>query len=229
MMNALRYSLLGLLATAGLSSATFSITVTPTGGPSFTAYNSGSTSGSLIDLLDGSPFNGADLILNYNITNSPGSGFFQINSLFFVYQNNPNPISFQVTITESTATYPVGAGNSVVGFTDFGASGNALGSFDSTTTFAGTGANTISFPTGPFTPIASNYSGSTSFISGGTTGAISIQFNVTVPNNSNVSLGANGAGTGLVGVQNAVVPVPPTAIAGLLAVPVLGAIRRRRK
>lgn len=216
------------LTAAGSAKAAFTIQVQSTSGPAFATFNSSSTTG-FMDLLDNAPFSGSDLILNYTITNNPGGGFFQINALNFIYNANPNPIGFQVTITESAAAYPAGAGGSVVGFTNYGAFGNVAGNFDSTTTFSGTGANTINFANTPFTAAPFNYTGSTSFVSGGNPGSISILFNVNLPSGGNGNFGTTGGGTGLVGVQDNPVPVPATALLGLFAVPTIAVIRRRMK
>ncbi|CAN5155836.1 hypothetical protein BH11PLA2_BH11PLA2_42240 [soil metagenome] len=210
-------------ASAGSAHAAFSISVASTGGPAFPTYTSSSLSGAFIDVFDGVAFAGSDLLLSYNITNNPGAANFTINSLNLIYQNNATPISYKVTITESAATYP--AGSSLNGFTSYAATGNPAGTFNSLTTFTGTGANTIAFPTVNFSNSPVNFISGTTFTSLGSPGMIQLELNVNQAANSNSNFGA---GQGVVGIEAIGVPVPATALFGLFAVPTLAIIRRRK-
>jgi hypothetical protein len=217
----------GMIATASTSSAAFNLTVTNTGGVAFPAYSSmgATTSGGLIDIFDGNIGVGTDLLLNFNITNNPSAPNFTINTLQLLYNNNPGNTSYTISISENAATYPGGPGASLTGFTSYSAVGNVNSTFSSVTTFTGTGANTITFPLVNFSNVSTNYVGSTTFTSLGSPGAIVLDLLVDHTNNSNVNFAT---GQGVVGIQAPAVPVPATAIAGLMAIPALAAIRRRR-
>jgi hypothetical protein len=227
--SVLMLATVALLAASNVSLAAFNVTVQSLSGPFFPTYSSSSTNtAGGIDIFDSAPFSGTDLIVNYNITNNPGAGNFQINAMNLIYNLNPANISFRVTISEDSATYPVGAGVSVTGFTNLGAFGNTSSTFSSTTTFSGTGANSITFADGPFTASSSPYLGTTNFTSGGSPGLIQISFDVNLIQSGNGNFGNFPGGTGLVGVTDGGVPVPATAFLGLAAVPVISFLRRRR-
>lgn len=210
--------------------ATFNITVAQTGGPAFATYNTSLTANTIELLSAGGnpPFFTPGLTLSYSINNNPAGGLFTVNNLLFVYQGVASPVSLQVTLSENAANF-VGNGQALTGFGSFLANGNAASSFSNNTTFApGTGGTSINIPLQNFTPISTTYSGSSNFISGAGTGTVSTVFNITITPNSNVQVSAAGS-FGAFGVQSSAVPVPATALLGVLGVPVLAVIRRRRR
>jgi len=216
------------LGTSLSAFAAFSVNVTQTSAlpaPPAT-YSSSATNNPGTDLLPGAP----QLIFGYDITNSPGSGYYQINGLQFFYANSAVPIQLQVTISESAANL-VGAGVPLIGSASFELSGSPANLLDATVTFQGAGTNQIVFP-----PTAMNTSpqlmqGMTSFTSTGSTGSISSVFNFTLQPFTNATIGNISAsnGVGVIRADIASVPAPATALLGLVGVPALALLRRFRR
>lgn len=230
-------AVVALVATSKPTHAAFDMTITyvsGAGGVGFPTFSTPLTSGT-------GPFAGGDLYANgagvgtdllipfFSFTNDPVSGFFSIDSLPMFYGGNVNPITFNITITESAANYPGGPGDPLYGYSGFTvAGGTASTLLGATATFDGTGANVINFPSAPLTAGFVTYFDDTIFNSNGPVGSIGLSFDVTLAPFENINFN-NLGGTGASGTGVAITPAPAAALVGLFAVPTLALIRRRNR